>query len=216
MDTTWLHTTSSMTTETTPTSEATVHKTNRSLLLTSILKLAKGEVDDGGLHEMSSSSCPGFPLRQATFASLCFKLRDTILLSLATDGMQRSLQQPQMCHQQHEQQHQQPESSPSELGFMKGLHLYFLHTPFPEVRMVTLTHLIRVMEQSTCQGSDGILGDTNAHTGVCHKLELIERLMDMMLQEEDHECLAKVCCCICYSLGEQVLKKEININRQNG
>eukprot|EP00057_Strongylocentrotus_purpuratus_P021689 XP_011676163.1 PREDICTED: thyroid adenoma-associated protein homolog isoform X2 [Strongylocentrotus purpuratus] len=211
VDTTWLHTTSSMTTETTSTSEATVHKTNRSLLLTSILKLAKGEVDDGGLHEMSSSSCPGFPLRQATFASLCFKLRDTILLMempgveqreeridcysvyLATDGMQRSLQQPQMCHQQHEQQHQQPESSPSELGFMKGLHLYFLYTPFPEVRMVTLTHLIRVMEQSTCQGSDGILGDTNAHIGVCHKLELIERLMDMMLQEEDHECLAKVC-----------------------
>ncbi|XP_063957410.1 tRNA (32-2'-O)-methyltransferase regulator THADA-like [Lytechinus pictus] len=171
---------------------------HRTLLLDPILTVAKNVVHCGELDDVSSSSCPGFHQWQGIFASLCLKLRDTVLLMQTVEEEEEKepscnsvsmppTGQPKLHHQQQEH----PERNPSELGCTEGLHLYFLHSTFPEVRMVALSHLVKIMEQSTCQSSN--LGNTSTHIGVCNKKELVKLLMDMMLHEEDHQCLAKVC-----------------------
>ncbi|XP_072171918.1 tRNA (32-2'-O)-methyltransferase regulator THADA-like [Diadema setosum] len=190
--------------------------------LGAVVELIKAEILGGEFHSHLPCSHPGFLLWQATFTSLCLMVHSTLAsaTSLQQEGYSdfwkaadttHSTTRP--CLQQHQQQWQscppdnipapqkQPHTgSPSvpnslhSTSASRSPYLFFLSSPFLEVKLVTLTHLIQEMEHSSCTDNSGRPSHfQHHHRGVQNAWLLYHRLMDMLMEEHEPECLSKLC-----------------------
>ena len=174
-------------------------------LVTPIIHLARTEIHASQWQATSATSCPGFSLWQQSFVSLCLKLRD-FMSSLQSKGEEVCLDLDSKgvsdmssgtCHgpdgsESLQQYNGMVNSNLYELGCTEGLHLHFLSLEFPDVKLVTLTHLVRTMERSAMRDSQGKMENTTLGLGVPNMEKLSKRLMYMTMEEENYECIAKV------------------------
>ncbi|XP_071499457.1 tRNA (32-2'-O)-methyltransferase regulator THADA-like [Diadema antillarum] len=190
--------------------------------LGAVVELIKAEILGGEFHLQLSCSHPGFLLWQATFASLCLMVHTTLASATSLqredyDDIWKagdatfSITSP--CQQQHQPRSCPPDNtlapqkqpqdaitgsppvpnSSDSTSTSGSPYLFFLSSPFLEVKLVTLTHLIQDMEHSSCIDSNGRPGHLqHHHRGVQNAWLLYHRLMDMLMEEHEPECLSKV------------------------